>query len=156
LAELRRFTLGTRRSRHAGDRGFVRLRFARSTTTIACGLNTPDYGRFVSALAAAGAQAAPDARFHAQGGWLAGVVTMAAALLSAGAAALTLSSMMAGFEPLGLDLASRLVFLLILVFALTPWIGRRGRRSLDPNALPPTLLRSPGVRFAGRSPSVPW
>ena len=30
--------------------------------------------------------------------------------------------------------------LVILIFALTPWIGRAGPRTVDPQALPPELL----------------
>jgi hypothetical protein len=47
---------------------------------------------------------------------------------------------MAGMAPLGLDLAARLCFLLILVFAVTPWIGRATPATLDPQDLPQALL----------------
>jgi len=73
-------------------------------------------------------------------GRLAGAMASVVALLGAGAAAMAAAAVMSGFAPLGLDLACRLIFLLILAFAITPWIGRGGARRLDPRALPTELL----------------
>jgi hypothetical protein len=140
LARLRRFTLGVRRSPYAQPVRFVRLRFGREVQTIACGPKVEGYAAFVSALAHAAARSAPKARFEAEGGRLAGLLILISALLGAGASAMAIAAIMAGLAPLGLDLAARLSFLVILVFALTPWIGRAAPRALDPNALPPALL----------------
>lgn len=140
LRDLRRFTLGVRRSPYAKPLRFVRLRFARRELTMVCGQDAKGYAAFVSALAAAAARSAPQAAFQAEGGRLAALLVMTAALLGAGAAAMALAAVMAGLAPLGLDLAARLGFLLILVFAITPWIGRATPPNLDPNALPEALL----------------
>jgi hypothetical protein len=140
LSGLRRFTLGVRRNPYAKPLRFVRLDFGRRDLTIVCGPRASDYGDFVSALARAAAEAAPEARFQAEGGRLAAMLVMIAALLGAGAAAMALAAVMAGLAPLGLDLAARLGFLLILVFAVTPWISRATSAALDPNALPEALL----------------
>jgi hypothetical protein len=140
LARLRRFTLGVRRSPYAKPLRFVRLRFAGQNQTIVCGPEATDYAIFVCALARAAAHAAPDVRFQAEGGRLAGLLVMSAALLGAGAVAMALAAVMAGLAPLGLDLAARLSFLLILVFAVTPWISRAAPAALDPQALPRALL----------------
>ncbi len=140
LARLRRFTLGVRRSPYAAPIRFVRLNFGREVLTIACGPQAEGYAAFVRALAGAAARSAPHVRFEAEGGRLAGLLVMCAALLGAGAAAMASAAVMAGLAPLGLDLAARLGFLLILVFAITPWIGRAAPRALDPNALPKALL----------------
>jgi hypothetical protein len=86
------------------------------------------------------ARAAPHVRFETDGGRLAGLLVIAASLLGAGAGAMALAATMAGLAPLGLDLAARLGFLLILVFAVTPWIGQAAPRVLDPGDLPHALL----------------
>ncbi len=104
LARLRRFTLGVRRSPYAKPLRFVRLRFAGQNQTIVCGPEATDYAIFVCALARAAAHAAPDVRFQAEGGRLAGLLVMSAALLGAGAVAMALAAVMAGLAPLGLDL----------------------------------------------------
>jgi hypothetical protein len=142
LAHLQRFTIGVRKSPYAAPIRFVRLRFKRQVVTIACGPKSEDYAAFVCALARAAARAAPHVRFEAEGGRLAGLLVMTSALLGAGAAAMAVAAVMAGLAPLGLDLAARLSFLLMLVFAITPWIGRAAPRSLDPNALPQALLNA--------------
>jgi hypothetical protein len=135
LSRLKRFTLGSRR----GVR-FVRLVFIGHMETIACGARAEGYAAFVRALAAAAARQAPGARFERQGGKAAAALILAAALMGAGALAMALAALMAGLAPLGLDLAARLAFLVILIFALTPWIGRAAPPRLDPFALPEDLV----------------
>ncbi|ATQ44083.1 hypothetical protein [Caulobacter mirabilis] len=61
------------------------------------------------------------------------------ALLGVGVAALMLFSLTAGAAGLGAALAARLLFVLILVFAATPWLAPPEPR-LDPSALPSGLL----------------
>jgi hypothetical protein len=145
LARLRTFTLGVRRSPYARPVRFARLRFARfpfgqDVETIVCPAGVEAYAAFIRALAEAACDRAPHARFEAEGGRLAGAMASVVALLGAGAAAMAAAAVMSGFAPLGLDLACRLIFLLILAFAITPWIGRGGARRLDPRALPTELL----------------
>ena len=140
LSSLRRFTLGVRRGPYAGPLRFVRLRMGRQDLTIVCGPDAEGYPAFVRALAQAAALQVPGIRVQAEGGRLAGVLVMTTALLGAGAAAMALAAAMAGLAPLGLDLAARLSFLLILVFAVTPWIGRAAPALLNPHALPDRLL----------------
>jgi hypothetical protein len=140
LASLRRMTLVLRRSPYGQTLRFARLRLGGHVETIVCGPDAGSYAAFVQALAAAAAKQAPDARFEAEGGRLAAILVMTAALLGAGAAAMALSALMAGLAPMALDLLARLGFLLILIFAITPWLGRAAPAPLDPLALPPKLL----------------
>lgn len=136
LARLKRVTLGVRRSPYTKPLRFMRLSFGRQVHTIVCGPQVQHYAAFVYALA----RAAPHARLEAEGGRLASVLVISSCLLAAGAVAMALAAVMAGLAPLGLDLASRLGFLLILVFAVTPWIGRTAPRQIDPDALPAGLV----------------
>ena len=141
LNRLKSLTLGVRRSLYAPPVRFVRLTFVgRGLEVIAATPQTSDYGAFVRVLALAAAEQAPNARFHADGGRLAAVLVGAACLLGAGAAALAVSAVMAGLAPLAIELGARLVFLLIMIFALTPWIGRFAPQRLDPKILPAVLL----------------
>lgn len=60
-------------------------------------------------------------------------------LLGIGAAVLLVASISAGAASLGIALAARLVFLLILMLAALPWL--RGKTAtLDPRAIPRSLL----------------
>ncbi|HUO23334.1 MAG TPA: hypothetical protein VMU59_12525 [Caulobacteraceae bacterium] len=145
LATLRRVTVGVRRSPYAPPLPFVRLTFARpgiggAVLTIARRSGVQGYGRFVRALAEAAAVHAPQARFESLGGRATSGLIGLAILLSAGVLAMGVAAAMAGLAPLGLDLAARLVFLLILIMALLPWIARSGARRLDPRALPQDLV----------------
>ncbi|MFZ5669486.1 MAG: hypothetical protein ACOY4K_08320 [Pseudomonadota bacterium] len=60
-------------------------------------------------------------------------------LLAAGAAALVVLSLAGGAPGLGVALAARLVFVLILMLAALPWLSR-GPTRLDPLDLPADLL----------------
>lgn len=68
-----------------------------------------------------------------------GAVIGAAGLLGLGAVALLFVSLTSGTAGLGVTLASRLLFVLILIFAVTPWFGAQPAR-LDPRDLPRNLL----------------
>lgn len=138
LASLERLTLAARKTPYGKPLRFARLRLGRHVETIACG-EASDYAAFVRALALAAAEQAPGARFEAEGGRVAATLAVTAALLGAGAAAMALSALMAGLAPMALDLLARLSFLLILIFAVTPWIGRAKPAMLDPRALPAFL-----------------
>ena len=56
------------------------------------------------------------------------------ALCAAGAAAVLLSAAVMGAFALGLALASRLAFVLILALAVWPWLQRRNPAPLEGNA----------------------
>jgi hypothetical protein len=140
LVGLRRMTFGLRKSPYAAPVRFIKLSFGRHVETIVGHGAAADFADFARALAAASALCNPAAHFEIERGRLGDALLLAAILLAAGAAALTASAAMAGFAPLGLDMAARMAFLLILVFAVTPWIGRLARRRLDPYALPPSLF----------------
>jgi hypothetical protein len=142
LASLQRLTLAARKTPYGKPLRFARLRLGRHMETIACGPDASDYAAFMRALAAAAAEQAPGARFETEGRRVTAILAMTAALLGAGAAAMALSALTAGLAPMALDLLARLGFLLILIFAVTPWIGRARPAPLDPHALP-ALLTGP-------------
>ncbi len=100
--------------------------------------HTVSYGPLVRALAARLADVAPGARIAAAG--LDGQAGMSwtIGLLGAGVAALLGFSLMAGTAGLGVSLAARLLFALILIFAVTPWLKPR-IAGLDPRDLPHSL-----------------
>lgn len=68
-----------------------------------------------------------------------GAMTWTIALLGTGVAALLLFSLTAGAFGLGLSLAARLSFPLILIFAVTPWLAPSAP-PLDPRDLPRALV----------------
>ncbi len=100
---------------------------------------TPRYAAFLRAVAAGAAEGAPTARFTTGVLGPREIVVWMVALLGVGVAALMLFSLTAGAAGLGAALAARLLFVLILVFAATPWLTPPPPR-LDPRALPPGLL----------------
>lgn len=55
--------------------------------------------------------------------------------LGAGALVVAASAVASGDGALGLDLGARLVFLLLLIVSILPWVGRGGARRLDPQTL---------------------
>lgn len=87
------------------------------------------------ALAAQLAEAAPNARVAPAGPDAGGGLAWIIGLLGAGAAALLLFSLTAGAAGLGVSLAARLLFVLILIFAVTPWLKPQSA-PLDPRDLP--------------------
>ncbi|MDP1631173.1 MAG: hypothetical protein Q8L66_07110 [Caulobacter sp.] len=100
---------------------------------------TASYARLVREIADAAADLAPQARFTTAGLELGEAFAWTMGLLGLGAAVLMLLSITAGAAALGLALAARLVFLLILMMAVLPWVKGGGSR-LDPRALPQGLL----------------
>jgi len=96
------------------------------------------FGSFVRALAARLAEVAPGARVAAAGqGGLDGM-TWTVGLLGAGVAVLLIFSLLSTTPGLGVSLAARLLFALILIFAVTPWLKPRPP-ALDPRDLPRSL-----------------
>lgn len=99
---------------------------------------TESFGLFVRALAARLADAAPAARIAAVGQSALGGVTWTVGLLGAGVAALLVFSLLSDTAGLGVSLAARLLFALIMIFALTPWL-KPPPPALDPRDLPRSL-----------------
>lgn len=99
---------------------------------------TDSFGLFVRTLAARLAEVAPGARVAAAGqGGLDGI-TWIIGLLGAGVAALLVFSLLSDTAGLGVSLAARLLFALIMIFAVTPWLKPRPP-ALDPRDLPRSL-----------------
>lgn len=97
------------------------------------------FSTLVRSLATAAAELAPAARFSTAelGGH--GAMTWAAGLLGAGVAVLLVFSLTAGAAGLGVSLAARLLFVLIMIFTVTPWL-RPPAPKLDPRDLPRALV----------------
>jgi hypothetical protein len=99
------------------------------------------FSLFARAVAGAGADLAPRARFE-----LAGVMaareglTWVMGLLAFGTVMLLLLAFTPGMTGMAVEIAARMAFVLILLAAVTPWLGRGER--LDPHALPDELLPS--------------
>jgi len=100
---------------------------------------TDTYSPFVRALVAQAAESSPRARFATAGLEVGEAFLWTIGLLGIGAVVLLVTSISAGAATLGIALAARLVFVLILMLAALPWFrGRSG--ALDPAALPEDLL----------------
>lgn len=90
------------------------------------------------AIAAVGADLSPAARFTTAGFKLREAVTLVAGLLGAGALALLLLAISPAMRGMAVDLAARMVFLLLLILAAAPWL--RPGETLDPHDLPERWL----------------
>ena len=97
------------------------------------------FSPFVRAVAAAAADQAPRARFTTAGVEVGEAFLWTMGLLGIGAVVLLAASISAGAASLGVALAARLVFVLILMLAVMPWVKER-TTTLDPRAIPPALL----------------
>lgn len=128
-----------------GGRGRVAwLTFAAARATIPShglrGSNgAASFAPLIRAVAGVAAEAAPAARFTTTAFAQREVLTLVAGFLGIGVAALLLTALGAGMAGLGIALAARLSFGLILIFAVTPWLGRDSG-AFDPRAIPPGLL----------------
>lgn len=100
---------------------------------------TASFSAFVRALGEQAADNAPDARFSTTGVATQDAIIWAVGLLGGGAGALLLFSISAGAASMGIAMSARMIFLLILLFAVTPWLKRPSPR-LDPRDLPPAVL----------------
>lgn len=97
------------------------------------------FSPLVRAIAEMAADLAPRARFATAGLELGEAFVWTMGLLGVGAAVLLVASIGAGAAALGVALAARLVFVLILMLAVLPWLKGRAA-ALDPRAIPPALL----------------
>lgn len=97
------------------------------------------FSLFARAVAAVAADLAPRARFE-----LAGVMapreslTWVMGFLAFGTVVMLLFAFSPGMLAISIEIAARMAFLLILLAAALPWIGRG--QGLDPHALPEDLL----------------
>jgi len=132
----------------AGGRHAVWLGFAGGRVTIASHSwagpgrfedRSDSFSALVRTLAARAADLAPTARFSTAEMSGYGAMTWAVGLLGAGVAVLLVFSLSAGAAGLGVTLAARLLFVLIMIFAVTPWLKPRAP-GLDPRNLPRGLV----------------
>lgn len=97
------------------------------------------FSPLVRAIARQSADRAPNARFVTAGLEMGEAFLWTMGLLGIGAAVLLVASISAGAAALGVALASRLVFVLILMLAATPWLKGR-TATFDPRDIPRVLL----------------
>lgn len=97
------------------------------------------FSPLVRALAARAADLTPRARFATAGLELGEAFLWTMGLLGIGAAVLLVASITAGAATLGVALAARLVFVLILMLAAMPWL-KGGGATFEPRAIPRDLL----------------
>nr|WP_232793310.1 hypothetical protein [Caulobacter hibisci] len=90
------------------------------------------------AIAAVGADLSPRARFETAGFKLADAVTLVTGLLAIGTLALLMLAVSSSMRGMAVDLASRMAFLLLLIFAAVPWLPKG--ETLDPHDLPERWL----------------
>ena len=96
------------------------------------------FSTLARALAAVGADLSPRARFGLARLEARTAFTWVMALTAFGAAATLLFSLTAGMAAVGVDMAARMSFVLILMFAVLPWLGRG--EAFDPHDPPSDLL----------------
>ena len=101
---------------------------------------TETFAPFVRAVLAQAATAAPKARYALSGDLRLGVYGGVLAILGAGLVLTLAATLAAGQVRLGVDLAARMSFALILMLTPLPWLDRLGRRTFDPRAVPDELL----------------
>ena len=100
---------------------------------------TGTFSPLARALAETSADLAPRARFATAGIEIGEAFLWTMGLLGIGAVVLLISSISAGAVSLGVALAARLVFVLILMLAALPWLKGR-TATLDPRTIPRSLL----------------
>jgi hypothetical protein len=132
-ARERRFALAGAKALHGSATGvvlaFPRRRLAIPALSYGGGLRalepTSTCAPFVAAVTEALKAHAPRARLHPAGPGLLAPVLWIMGLMGAGAAALLLLAATSGSWALGVTLAARLVFVLILSAAVLPWLRAR-------------------------------
>jgi hypothetical protein len=96
------------------------------------------FSTLARALAAVGADLSPRAKFGLAKFRARAALTWVMGLLAFGAAAMLLFSLSAGMVAVGVDMAARMSFVLILMFAVLPWLNRGV--DFDPHDPPKDLL----------------
>jgi hypothetical protein len=97
------------------------------------------FGALVRAIAAGATAAGAPVRASSTAFNIHGSMIGIIGLLGLGALALLFFSLTSGTAGLGVTLAARLLFVLILIFAVTPWFDATPPK-LDPSDLPRSLL----------------
>lgn len=145
LVHLRRFRLAMPRG--GGRQRALMLSFGRQRVAVASqswrgpGLyddRLESFALLARAIAAVGADLAPHARFETAGFKLRDATTLVIGLLAVGAGALLLLAVSSSMRGMAIDLAARMGFLLLLIFAALPWLPRG--EALDPHDLPARWL----------------
>lgn len=96
------------------------------------------FSTLARAVAAVGADLAPRARFGVARLQARTALTWVMGLLALGALATLVSSLSAGMAGVGIDMAARMAFVLVLMLAVLPWLGRGA--DFDPHDPPTDLL----------------
>lgn len=96
------------------------------------------FSTLARAIAAVGADLSPRARFDLARLRARTALTWVMGLLAFGTGATLLFSLTAGMAAVGVDLAARMSFVLILMLAVLPWLGRGA--DFDPHDPPADLL----------------
>jgi hypothetical protein len=145
LSSLTRYSLATDKS--GGRRRSLLLTFGRRRLSIASQSyvgpgqfedRLTSFSTLARAVAAVGADLAPRARFGLARFDAPAAFTWMIGLTAFGAAAMLLFSLTAGMASVGVDMAARMSFVLILMFAVLPWLNRGA--PFDPHDPPHDLL----------------
>ena len=135
LADLRRLDVADAFAIAAFRGGRMRIAARSFTNAMNIEDRSATFRALIGALAAEGAAASPRLRLSGgRGPTLEAALVWIMALCAAGAAAVLLSAAVMGAFALGLALASRLAFVLILALAVWPWLQRRNPAPLEGNA----------------------
>ena len=138
---------GAHRTGEVGHRRALLLTFGRrrlvitSQSYVAPGRyedRLPSFSTLARALAAVGADLSPRARFGLARFHASAALTWVMGLLALGAGAMLLFSLSAGMVAVGVDMAARMSFVLILMVAALPWLNRGV--DFDPDDPPKDLL----------------
>lgn len=145
LSSLTRYRLAA--ARDGGNRRVLTLTFGRAKVV----MTSQSYagpGRYedrlaafstlARAVAAVGADLSPRAQFGVARLQARTALTWVMGLLALGAAAMLAFSLTAGMAGVGLDMAARMSFVLLLMVAALPWLGRGA--DFDPHDPPSDLL----------------
>ncbi len=145
LSHLRRFRLAMPRG--GGRQRALMLSFGRQRVAIASQSwrgpgayedRLESFSLLARAIAAVGADLSPHARFETAGFKLRDATTLVVGLLAVGMGALLLLAISSSMRGMAIDLAARMGFLLLLIFAGLPWLPRG--EALDPHDLPARWL----------------
>ena len=145
LGDLTRFRLAA--APRQGRRRVLQLSFGRARVTIIAQSyagpgriedRLESFSAFVQDLARQAADAAPAARFDLARLEARPALTWVIGLLAVGAVAVLASSLGAGMAGVGIDMAARMSFVLILLLAALPWLSRGD--DFDPRDPPRDIL----------------
>lgn len=149
LADLRAVRIADGANRYVPHEKVARLSFAKGATSFSShsflGLaqyadQSPAFGAFVRAVCDEGRALAPQARFEAGTVRGEGLLSGAMAILAGGTLLVIFGAVTAGALSLGADISARLAFVLILMFAVSPWLPSGRLRTFDPQDIPRDVL----------------